>query len=85
MIFSIVDEPPSWSDVDDGFESMSDRDEEDDMSANKDSSSCSSVGGGDVDVDTREYEEEEDPDDFFDAGEGAVFDDRSSRGTSECS
>jgi hypothetical protein len=35
-------------------------------------SSRSGVGDGDVDVDTRE-------DDFFDAGEGAVVGDRSSR------
>ena len=30
-IFSIVHEPPSWSDADDSLESMSDPDEEDDM------------------------------------------------------
>jgi hypothetical protein len=29
MIFSIVDEPPSWSDVDDSLESMSEPEEED--------------------------------------------------------
>ena len=39
----------------------------------------------DVDVDTREEEEEEDSDDFFDAGEGAVIGDRSSRAASESS
>ena len=51
---------------------MSDPDEEDDMSDDKDSLSRSGVGDGDVDVDvdTREEEEEEDSDDFFDAGEG---------------
>ena len=53
-IFSIIDEPPSWSDADDSFESMSDPDEE-----------------------------EEDSDHFFDAGEGAVIDDRSSHAASE--
>ena len=64
---------------------MSGRDEEDDMLDDEDFSSRSGVGGGGVDVDTREYEEEEDPDDFFDAGEGAVIDDRSSRAASESS
>ena len=29
MIFSIVDEPPSWSDIDDSPESMSEPEEED--------------------------------------------------------
>ena len=88
-IFSIVDEPPSWSDADDSLESMSDPDEEDDMPDDKDSSSHSGVGDVDVEVDvevdTREEEEEEDSDDFFDAGEGAVVGDRSSRAASESS
>ena len=42
MIFSIVDEPPSWSDVDDSLESMSEpeeEEEEDDMPEDKDISS----------------------------------------------
>ena len=73
---------------------MSDPDEEDDMPDNKDSSSRSGVGDGDVDVDvevevevevdTREEENEEDSD-FFDAGEGAVVGDRTSRAASESS
>ena len=63
------------------------------MPDDKDSSSHSGVGDGDVEVevevevevDTREEEEEEDSDDFFDAGEGAVVGDRSSRAASESS
>ena len=85
-IFSMVDEPPSWSDADDSLESMSDPDEEDDMPGDKDSLSRSGVGDGDVDWTwTREEEEEEDFDDFFDAGEGAVVGDRSSRAAQESS
>ncbi|KAH8980199.1 hypothetical protein EDB92DRAFT_1937183 [Lactarius akahatsu] len=53
-IFSIVDEPPSWSDADDSLESMSDPDEEEDMPDDKDSSRS---GVGDEDGDTREDDE----------------------------
>ena len=53
-IFSIVDEPPSWSNADDSLESMSDSEEdEDDMPEDKDST-CSGVVGevyGDEDGD----------------------------------
>ena len=53
-IFSIVDEPPSWSNADDSLESMSDPEEdEDDMPEDKDST-CSGVVGevhGDKDWD----------------------------------
>ncbi|KAF8266378.1 hypothetical protein EI94DRAFT_1733232 [Lactarius quietus] len=75
-IFSIVDEPPSWSDADDK--------DEDDMPDDKDSSR-SGLGDADVDVETREDEEEDSSDDFFDAGEGAVIsaDRLSSRAASE--
>ena len=71
-IFSIVDEPPSWSDADDSLELMSDRDEEDDMPDDQDSLSRSGVGDMDVDVDTRE-------DDFSNAIKGAIVGDRSLR------
>ena len=93
MIFSIVDEPPSWSDVDDSLESMSEPEEEeedDDMPEDKDSSSRSGIGDEEVHVEKveaeREEVEEEDSDgeDFFDAGEGAANDDRvSSRAASK--
>ncbi|KAI0259535.1 hypothetical protein BC834DRAFT_943164 [Gloeopeniophorella convolvens] len=80
-IFSIVDEPPSWSDVDEnmGLESMSEPDMEDDMPDDKDSSRS---GAGDEDEND---EDEEDSDgDFFDAGEGIANDDRvSSRAASK--
>jgi cysteine protease ATG4 len=85
-IFSIVDEPPSWSDVDDSLESLSEPDEEDDMPEDKDSSRS---GAGDEEVNEHEemhdQEDEEDSDgDFFDAGEGATVDDRvSSRAASK--
>jgi hypothetical protein len=66
-IFSIVDEPPLWSDADDGLASMSDPEEED-IPEDKDSSrSC--VGDGE----TREDEEEESSANFIDAGECAVI------------
>jgi cysteine protease ATG4 len=99
MIFSIVDEPPSWSDVDDSLESMSEpeeeEEEEEDMPEDKDDSSHSVVGDEEVHVrkgegeggkeEQEEDEEEEDSDgDFFDAGEDAVIDDRvSSRAASK--
>ena len=93
MIFSIVDEPPSWSDVDDSLESMSEpeeEDEDDDMPEDKDSSSRSGVGDEEVHVEKGEAEREEveeedsDGEDFFDAGEGAANDDRvSSRAASK--
>jgi cysteine protease ATG4 len=96
MIFSIVDEPPSWSDVDDSLESMSEpeEEEEEDMPEDKDTSSHSGLGDEEVHVekgevggedDGDEEDEEEDSDgDFFDAGEGAVVDDRvSSRAASK--
>jgi cysteine protease ATG4 len=85
-IFSIVDEPPSWSDVDDSLESMSEPDEEDDMPEDKDSSRS---GAGDEEAheheEIHEQEDEEDSDgDFFDAGEGASIVDRvSSRAASK--
>ena len=86
-IFSIVDEPPSWSDADDSLESMSDPDEEDDMPDDmpddKDSGLGVDVDVGDRDASTREDEEEEDSDDFFDAGESAVGDRHSLRAASE--
>jgi hypothetical protein len=90
-IFSIVDEPPSWSDADDSFESILDPEEvEDDMPDDKDSSR-SSVGDGDAegdvvaevvaDGDADACEDEEgSSDDFFDAGKGVVTPDR----LSEC-
>ena len=66
MIFSIVDEPPSWSDVDDSLE--------DDMPEHEDFSSHSGVGDEEVPAREGEGKEEEDSDgDFFDAGEGAVI------------
>ena len=78
-IFSIVDEPPSWSDVDDSLESMSEPDEEDDMPEDKDSSR-----EGVADEEAHEKEDEEDSDGDFDAGEGATIDDRvSSRAASK--
>lgn len=89
-IFSIVDEPPSWSEVDDSLESMSDpEDEEEDLPEDKGSSR---EGADDEDAEVvavgvheGEQEEEEDSDgDFFDAGEGAAIDDRvSSRAASK--
>jgi cysteine protease ATG4 len=84
-IFSIVDEPPSWSDADDSLESMSEPDEEDDMPEDKDSSRS---GAGDEEVqdreETHEQEDEDSDGDFFDAGEGATIDDRvSSRAASK--
>lgn len=80
-IFSIVDEPPSWSDADDSLESMSDPDEEEDMPYDKDSLPPS-VGDGVGD--TREDEDEDSDGDFFDAGDDAVINDRvSSRAASK--
>jgi cysteine protease ATG4 len=87
MIFSIVDEPPSWSDVDDSLESMSEpeeEEEEEDMPEDKDTSSRSGVGDEEVHVVEGEGEEEEEEEtkedfnieDFFDAGGGAAIDDR---------
>ena len=65
-IFSIVDEPPSWSDVDDSLESMSEPDEEDDIPEDKDSSRS---GPGDEEVyvheESHEQEDEEDSDGDF--------------------
>jgi cysteine protease ATG4 len=79
-IFSIVDEPPSWSDVDDSLESMSEPEEEEDMAEDKDSSRS---GAGDDEVHVEEDDEDSDGD-FFDAGEGATVDDRvSSRAASK--
>ncbi|KAH9016405.1 hypothetical protein EDB83DRAFT_2508558 [Lactarius deliciosus] len=77
-IFSIVDEPPSWSDADDSLESMSDPDEEEDMPDDKDSSRS---GVGDEDGDTRE--DEEDSDDFFDAGDAIIESGQSGGGTED--
>ncbi|KAH9020204.1 hypothetical protein EDB85DRAFT_532534 [Lactarius pseudohatsudake] len=78
-IFSIVDEPPSWSDADDSLESMSDPDEEEDMPDDKDSSRS---GVGDEDGDTREDDEDSDGD-FFDAGDAIIGDRFSLRAASE--
>jgi cysteine protease ATG4 len=62
-IFSIVDEPPSWSDVDDSLESMSEpeeeEDEEEDMPEDKDSSR---PGVGKEEEEERHGDEEEDSD-----------------------
>jgi len=80
-IFSIVDEPPSWSDVDDSLESLSEpEEEEEDMPDDKDSSRS-----GAADEEAHGEEDDEDSDgDFFDAGEGAAVDDRvSSRAASK--
>lgn len=98
-IFSIVDEPPSWSDVDDSLESMSEpeeeeEDEEEDMPEDRDDSSRSAIGDEEVrvkeiegegeKVEQAEDEEEDSDGDFFDAGEDAVIDDRfSSRAASK--
>ncbi|KAF8269991.1 hypothetical protein EI94DRAFT_1699168 [Lactarius quietus] len=72
MIFTIVDEPPSWSDADDSLESMSDPDEEeDDMPMIK---MHRVRAWPNADVETREDEEEYSSEDFFDAGDGAVID-----------
>ncbi|KAI9461081.1 cysteine protease required for autophagy [Russula earlei] len=79
-IFSIVDEPPSWSDVDDSLESMSEPDEEEDMPEDKDSSR--SIAG---DEGVQGEEDSDDSDgDFFDAGEDVAVEDRvSSRAASK--
>jgi cysteine protease ATG4 len=95
MIFSIVDELPSWSDVDDSLKSMSEpkeeeeEEEEEDMPEDEDDSLRSAVRDGEVHMkegegegekeeqeDDEEEEEEDSDGDFFDAGEGAVVDDR---------
>jgi cysteine protease ATG4 len=75
-IFSIVDEPPSWSDVDDSLESLSEPDEEEDMPDDKDS-----TGAADEEVPAPAEEEDDSDGDFFDAGDGAAIDDRVSSRT----
>ncbi|KAI0245661.1 hypothetical protein BJV78DRAFT_1287349 [Lactifluus subvellereus] len=82
-IFSIVDEPPSWSDVDDSLESMSEPDEEEDIPDDKDSSR-SDAADEEVSVPVPTEEEDDSDGDFFDAGDGAANDDRiSSRAASK--
>ena len=62
MIFSMVDEPPSWSDIDNSLELMLEPDEEEDddeedMPEDKDSSLLSGISNKEVHVKEREDED----------------------------